>query len=177
MQAMQKDAMEVVLANPNITVEERDRLIYYYTEHLLPFRNVMNGTAPNRNLRTKLGDFLRRLEQGNSEDWGSYLFLESKLFDEHPNLWRDFIKPIPQIINPLDFSPPQDGERNKRKSMLISAPGSRSNLHMDPYGWTSWIAMISGIKPFRTLTTTVALILILTNTDHNRSSHSNSNKH
>jgi len=150
--AMRTDAQGVIARSgkgENITTEEREELLELYMEHLLPFRKVLK--VPNRNRRTTLGEAVTRLSRSAPEDWGTYLFLESAVFESFPRLWEEYIhgKALTDFLSPVDFSPPPKEERNKQRSLLVGAAGSRTSLHMDPFGWTSWIGVISGRKAFR----------------------------
>jgi len=113
---------------------------------------VLNNTAPNRQVITTIGAVASQFSSDQGQDasqHGSYLFLESRLFSEHPRLWQEYITPVPDILDPMDFTPQSHGDRSGRRSLLIGRKGSRTSLHMDPYGETSWIAVISGKKAFR----------------------------
>jgi len=103
-----------------------------------------------RNVRRKvqIGTLMGEM-LANQSDYGTYLFLESKVFQKHPELWTKYITPLHPFLDPVDFSPHDGNEGASRRNLLLGSAGSRSTLHMDPYGWTSWIAVLSGSKAFR----------------------------
>ena len=95
----------------------------------------------------------------NSEPWmphssyGQYLTLESDIFGHFPELWDDHVGPLPEYLRPEEFlrfekDTVRGGRRGApaNRSLLLGGKGSRSALHQDGYGWTSWIAVLSGSK-------------------------------
>ena len=107
--------------------------------------------------------------------YGTYILLDTSLFDGHPRLWEANIGTIPKILDPShdegprDFTPGAPGrvsdypskevyrkvlaESSSRsaggsRSLLLGGPMSRSSLHLDGFGWTSWIAVVRGTKLF-----------------------------
>ena len=89
--------------------------------------------------------------------------LPTVLDPEHPDGPRDFIPGAPG--KPADYGGPEEkraalerqnkeqaddlakGESsNYQRALLLGAPMSRCDLHIDDLGWTSWIAVIRGTK-------------------------------
>jgi len=87
------------------------------------------------------------------EMYGKYLFLDNNLFSAHPQLADAYINPIPPMFRENQYIPPPQGREAGRGDTFLSffwgAKGSRSGLHRDPWGWTSWIAVLYGRKAFR----------------------------
>jgi len=85
--------------------------------------------------------------------YGKYMFLDNNLFSMHPLLADAYINPIPPMFRENQYIPPPTGFEAGRGDTFLSffwgAEGSRSGLHRDPWGWTSWIAVISGRKAFK----------------------------
>ena len=77
------------------------------------------------------------------------------IFQAHPELWEDNIGALPTMLDPehpdgpLDFIPSMPGKPTyNKRALLLGGPMSRCSLHIDSYGWTSWIAVIRGTKLF-----------------------------
>lgn len=98
---------------------------------------VLAGAAPNRNRETTLGEFMATMQYPVDQHYGTYLFLETDLFEQHPGLWKEDIHPVPPLLEPTDFTP-REGGFGSAHNLLIGRAGSRSSLHQDPYGETSW---------------------------------------
>lgn len=90
----------------------------------------------------------------HSTSYGQYLTLESDLFAQFPQLWENNIGPLPEFLLPRGFyafekdtlKPWEKQLGAANRSLLLGGTGSRSTLHQDGRGWTSWIAVFRGTK-------------------------------
>ena len=104
-------------------------------------------------------------------DAGARSQLEMSIFQAHPELWED-VGPLPVILDPehpdgpRNFAPGAPGKptdyvseaekqaavasanNGNHRALLLGGPMSRCGLHIDDYGWSSWIAVIRGTKLF-----------------------------
>ena len=96
----------------------------------------------------KIGDFARQVF---SEDplvargtYGKYISLDTSLFSAFPEIWEENVDP-PAYLSQDDYLASNEALGGSR-SLLFGGKGSRSALHLDGAGWTSWIAVVKGEK-------------------------------
>jgi len=124
-----------------------------------------------RAINMSVSEFARRA--GEPEMYSHYMFLDNGMFSAHPQLANTYIHPIPPMFRINQFIPPPQGEDAGRGDTFLSffwgGEGSRSGLHRDPWGWTSWIAVIYGRKAFKLFPTNTSRSLHIYPDDPDRS--------
>ena len=110
---------------------------------------ALQGDPPERPV---LRDFVRDIFAG--ERRGDYALLDKELLEAHPELGFDHgvgAKGVPlEYLNSTDYLRSMGKALNHGDlSLLLGAKDSRCTVHLDGPGWTSWIAVFSGVKLFR----------------------------
>ena len=108
-----------------------------------------HGDPPERPV---LRDFVRDIFAGKRR--GDYALLDKELLDAHPELGFDHgvgAEGVPlKYLNSTDYLQSMGKQLNHGAlSLLLGAKDSRCTVHLDGPGWTSWIAVFSGVKLFR----------------------------
>eukprot|EP00946_MAST-07B_sp_MAST-7B-sp1_P003987 g3987.t1 len=142
-----KEASEPVTVGGRKASDFRTDPAGTYTAKELEALELLLEVQPPRNFSSfhiSMEDFAKRKAVGD------YLFLDPSLLEKFPELWLEDVSPVPSFLTD-DLTP--WGQRRADtwgdKSFFWAQKGSRSTVHRDPLGFTSWIAVIRGQKIFR----------------------------